>query len=364
MRSHLDIDLAALTQNFHTLQAECPGSLAAVVKANAYGLGAAQVGPQLAAAGCREFFVAILAEGIALREVLPDSIIYVLAGPAADERPAYLRHNLTPVLNTLNQCRAWQSTGRPAALHVDTGMQRLGLAPAEVDALPLGGLRIDLLLSDLARADEVGHPATLAQWHAIEAMHVRLAAIFPELRLSLTNSPGVLGGELAELIDAAGVNHLGRTGVALYGSNPLQTVHVNPLQTVVTLLAKVQQVRQIPANTPVGYGGTYQAQTPRVLAVLDVGYADGVPRLLSNQGQAYLAGKTCNFAGRVSMDLVTLDVTAAAEVHAIEEGMAAEIFGAHISIDQVAEQAGTIAYEILTGLGQRLERCYLNPLVT
>ncbi|MCR0985374.1 alanine racemase [Roseomonas populi] len=350
----LTVDLDAITANWRTLRdlhAEAGGGeTGAAVKADAYGLGAAAVAPALAAAGCRRFFVAQLAEGMALRPLLcsshgPGPTIAVLNGfpPGADEDAA-----LTPVLNSPGDIAAWSGTGRGAILHVDTGMARLGLSPAELEALaedpsPLDGLRLRYVMTHLACADEPAHPMNAAQAARFAAARARL----PAVPFSFANSAGIfLGRDFA--------SDLARPGCAIYGLNPTPG-RPNPMRPTVRLAAPVLQVREIPAGTPVGYGAGWTAQRPSRIATVAAGYADGYLRSLSGRAIGRHNWQDVPLVGRISMDLSAFDVT---DHPAIGPGSMIELIGPGNSPDQVAARAGTIGYEVLTSLGARYRRAY------
>ena len=357
----LEIDLAALAANYRMLSdragsAEC----AAVLKANAYGLGADEVGPALAAAGCRSFFVAHLVEGVALRQILgPRPAIFVLHGPWPNTEDAFLTHALIPVLNTPGQIEQWagkgRAAGRPlaAALHLDTGMNRLGLSHREATDLAaapggLNGIELRFLISHMACADQPDHALNREQRHLFE----RLRAAFPSCPASLANSSAIFLG-------ADYHYDLVRAGVALYGVNPTPG-QPNPMREVVRLQGKILQLREIDTPQSVGYGATHRATGPRRIATVPVGYADGYLRSLSGQGVGCLAGIPVPIVGRVSMDLITLDVTDAPR-EAAYPGALVDLIGGHgLSLDEVAGRAGTIGYEILTSLGPRFHRRYLG----
>lgn len=348
----LRVDLDALARNYRKLRAlagaaEC----AAVVKADAYGLGLGPVAERLARAGCRRFFVATLREGVALRRLLADVPISVLEGPAAGAEPRFVDFGLTPVLNTVAQVEGWvRAGGGPAALHLDTGMARLGLGAAEVEELAgrrelLRALRLDCIMTHLACADEPGHALNARQLEIFDTLRRRL----PAARTSIANSAGVLlgGAYLGDLV---------RPGIALYGGNPRGT-GPSPVEPVATLEGRILQLRDVTAATTVGYGATHRAEPPSRLAVLGVGYADGYPRCLGNRAQAAYRGLRVPVVGRVSMDLLCVDVSAVARGE-ISVGDYVELFGPTVALDEIAASAGTLAYEILTGLGARLERRY------
>ncbi|MCZ8278254.1 MAG: alanine racemase [Acetobacteraceae bacterium] len=350
----LRIDLGAIAENWRALALRAaPGVVAGVVKANAYGLGAAQVAPALYAAGCRHFFVAHLSEGMALRAALgAGPMIAVLNGfaPGADEEAA-----LMPVLNSLGDVLAHAAAGRsagrtrPALLHLDTGMARLGLDAGEqarlaADHSLLAGLDLLYVMSHLACADEPDHPLNAEQ----AARFARACARLPKLPRSFANSSGLfLGADYA--------SDLARPGCALYGINPTPGA-ANPMRQVVRLEAPILQIRDIPAGASVGYGASFVAARPSRIATIAVGYADGYLRCLSGQGVAAYRDMILPMVGRVSMDLITLDVT---DALGITPGEAVQLIGgAAPSPDDLAARAGTIGYEILTSLGDRYRRDY------
>jgi alanine racemase len=326
------------------------GAVAAVVKADAYGLGAAPVARALHAAGCTHFFVAHPSEGEALRDALGSApMIAVLDGFAPGAHP-----RLTPVLNSLADVRAHAAHadaagGGRAILHLDTGMSRLGLDAAEAEALiadpaPLARLDLAFVMTHLACADEPEHPLNAAQAARFEALCARL----PPLPRSLANSSGIfLGPRFA--------SDLARPGAALYGLNPTPGAP-NPMESVVTLEVPVLQVREIAAGETVGYGAAWTAPGPARIATCAEGYADGWRRALSGKGFGVLHGRRAPLVGRVSMDLTTFDVTDIPEARA---GDMIRLLGPEQDADAVATLAGTIGYEVLTSLGRRFTRVHL-----
>ena len=356
----LSIDLAAIAANYRLLAARLGGGeCAAVVKADAYGLGVAAVAPALALAGCRIFFVATLDEGIELRGLLPEAEIYAFNGLTAGGAEAFVAHALRPVLNSLGEIDAWTAMGRrrgptPAALHVDTGMARLGLPPAEVAKLAEDGGRLDgaavaLVLSQLACADEPEHPMNARQLAAFRDAVRRVAPA--GARLSLAASSGIFLGADYRF-------GVARPGAALYGLRPRPDAP-NPLAPVVRLQGKILQVRDVDSDTTVGYGATHRCTRPARLATVGAGYADGYLRSLSNRGSAHIGAERVPVVGRVSMDLITLDVTAIAPER-VTPGALVDLIGPHHSVDALAGEAGTIGYEILTSLGRRYRRRYVG----
>jgi alanine racemase len=353
--ARLTIDLGALVRNYRRLCAQAASArVAGVVKADGYGLGAVPVAQALAGAGCRDFFVAHLAEALPLLDRLPaDATVVVLNGLQPGAESLCARIGAMPVLNSLDQARRWAAIGRfPCAVQVDSGMSRLGMAAEEVQALAadpalLAALDIRLVMSHLACGDEPGSPANAWQRSAFE----ELAALLPPAPRSLANSGGTFQG------DVPGYD-LCRTGIALYGGSPLAG-RPNPMEPVVGLDARVIQTRIVAAGAGVGYGLTFTAEGPRRIATIGVGYADGWPRHLGNVGSAFVGDVRVPIAGRVSMDSITLDVTDAPPLTA---GDRVELLGPHQTIDDVARDAGTISYEILTQLGHRYARRYIGNI--
>lgn len=356
----LTIDLGAVRANYRTLRDRAQNAeVAAVVKADAYGLGAAHCAMALLDEGCRTFFVAQLAEAHELRRLLPaDTAVYVLNGLRPGTEAVAAACGIRPVLNSLEQITAWAliSTARnerlPAAIQIDTGMSRLGLSPREVDHLIAERELLDwiepvLLISHLACADEADHPANAEQLARFD----RLAAFLPGERRSIANSGGVF-------LSPAFHNNVVRAGIALYGANPCPGAP-NPMQSVVRLDARVIQIRDIPAGTGIGYGLTYTATSDMRLATLGIGYADGWPRSLSGRGHAYVNGTRVPFVGRVSMDSIVIDISAIGD-GVLRCGDFVELLGPNQTLDDVARDAGTIPYEILTSMGRRFHRDYLD----
>ena len=354
MTPHLTIDLAAIEANWQTLATTHGAPTAAVVKANAYGLGAAQVAPALLAAGARQFFVAQLSEAVALRPKLPGVMIGVLNGFAAGEAGAYSTHALTPVLGTLGEIAAYRAFAArlgqalPAILHIDTGMRRLGLCDAELatvasDPSLLGGIVWAYAMTHLVSAEVPEDPINALQLARFEAACARL----PAMRRSLANSSGIFLG-------AGFRSDLARPGAALYGVNPTPG-RPNPMRATVRLTAPVLQLRQIPAGETVGYNATWVAARPTTVATVALGYADGYHRAASNRAHAAFNGAPVPLIGRVSMDLLTFDVT---DHPTIQPGSALELLGPAVPPDLLAQWAGTNGYEVLTSLGHRAHRTY------
>ena len=339
----LTVDRDALRANFRLVQGDAPRT-AAVIKANGYGLGALPVFETLHEEGCRDFFVATLGEGEALRRARREERVYVLSGPLDDEgAETMVAADLTPVLNDETQVARWRHyRHRPVAVHVDTGMHRLGFPHDALRPALFEGLDVRVVLSHLANADVPGDPMNRRQVERFE----RVRSAFPGALTSLANSAGALAGVASEMP---------RAGIALYGGSPFST-RPNPMRTVATLQAKVVALRDVAAGETVGYGGTYTARRKTRIAVLGVGYADGVPRGLASDAEVACRGMRLPVVGRVSMDLMHIDVSAIAETVALGDWV--EIFGSTVGLDEVAAWSGTISYEILTRIGPRVRRIF------
>lgn len=348
----LRIDLAAIVGNWRSLQR--PGAdTAAVLKADAYGTGAAKVAPALFQAGCRHFFVAHLDEALALRPLVPGAMLAVLNGLWPGAAPEFVAHDLRPVLGSLAEIAAWQQAARragrplPALVHIDTGMNRLGLPPAEVTALAedpalLDGVAVQYMMTHLVSAEDPADPINARQARDFRAACDRL----PPAPRSLANSSGLFLGELFR-------SDLARPGAALYGVNPTPG-QPNPMRPVVRLLARILQVREVGAGERVGYNGIWTAGRRSRIATVSVGYADGYLRSLSNHADASFDGTPVPLVGRVSMDLTTFDITATSA----QAGDWLELIGGDQTVDALALRAGTNGYEILTSLGPRYSRSY------
>jgi alanine racemase len=354
MTAFLDIDLNAIADNWRALDATHPGATAGVVKANAYGLGAAYVAPKLFAAGCRHFFVAHLSEALAIRPLLPGATVAVLNGLLHAEIRDYTANNILPVLGSLAEIALWRAEAArlnqrlPTLLHFDTGISRLGLSHRDFLALQddrslLDGIEIKFLMTHLVSAEILDDPINQAQL-------TRFAAVkdaFPGIPSSIANSSGTFLGEEFQM-------NLARPGAAVYGINPTPG-RSNPMRPVIRLTARIMQVQNLQPGDTVGYNGIWTAQRPSRIAVLSVGYADGYLRSLSNRATARFDGTRIPLVGRVSMDLTTFDIT---DTQAAQTGDMLELIGPGHDADALAIEAGTNAYEILTSLGSRYQRRY------
>ncbi len=352
MSPELTVDLDAVAANWRLLAATHGKETAAVVKADAYGLGAAAVAPHLLAAGVRHFFVAQLSEAVALRPLLPGAMIGVLNGFAAADAGAYTTHDLVPVLGSLPDIEAYRrfAAGRPlpAMLHVDTGMHRLGLSAAELDRVAddpalLAGLDWLYAMTHLVSAELPADRLNDAQLARFNAACARL----PPMRRSIANSSGIFLGPAFHA-------DLARPGAALYGINPTPG-RPNPMRATVRLTAPVLQLRDIPAGEGVGYNASWIAARPTRVATVALGYADGYHRAAAGRAAAAFDGAMVPLIGRVSMDLLTFDATDHPGLH---PGARLEILGPAVPPDQVAAWAGTNGYEVLTSLGHRARRSF------
>jgi alanine racemase len=357
----LTIDLDAVEANWRALAGQTvPAECAAVVKANGYGLGLDAVTAKLTAAGCKTFFVADLAEAHRVRALARDTTIYVLNGVLPEDAETFVELNARPVINSMAELAEWDTFVAShdwhggAALHVDTGMNRLGISADEAAALAPRlqneNHGIALIMSHLACAELAEHP--------LNASQIRL---FRDLRLLYRGVPASLANSSGIFLSETPHFDLARPGAALYGINPTPG-RPNPMRNVVELTAPILQVRQLEKGETVGYGATWTAKRPSRIAVAALGYADGLLRAASGSdrergGAAVVAGKRCPIAGRISMDLVCIDVTDLPD-GVVHRRDVATFIGADITIDDLAASAGTIGYEILTRLGREGHRIY------
>src|SRR5881392_412282 len=357
----LTVDLDAIVANWRKLEkAAVPAECAAVIKADAYGCGVDPVARALAAAGCKTFFVATVDEARAARAAMPSATIYALDGIFQNCGDAFAKIDCKPVIGDLNELDEWDVFCRRsgwaggAAIHIDTGMNRLGLSITEaqgiIPRINAGDHGITLVMSHLACAEALNHPLNAKQL----ATFREIVSLFTGVPASLSNSSGVFLGPHFQF-------DLVRPGAALYGINPTPEAD-NPMQPVVDLKARIVQIRNIERGDTVGYGGTWTARRPTRLAIVSAGYADGYFRAASsNDGtrgaEVVVAGKRCPIAGRVSMDLMAVDVTDLPDKTA-RRGHMVTLLGEGITVDELAHHFGTIGYEVLTSLGKRYARIY------
>lgn len=351
----LHINQAALLENYNILkEASQSATCGAAVKANGYGCGVETVVSALSKAGCNRYFVADAFEGVKLRGIQPNADIFILNGIFPETMSLVTEHNLIPVLNSLSQIGLWQQTAidLQCAIHIDTGMNRLGLRANEAYNC-LDDLKTvpKLIMSHFANADDPEDSKNLSQLESFSA----LAKKYVGIKASMANSAAVLSNPQSHF-------QLTRPGIAIYGGNPF-THRANPMQSVVKAEARIIDIREVLPDETVSYGGTFIAKETMRIAVCGVGYADGYPRTVSGQGvplrahlpngaQAYINGELINCVGRVTMDLTMFDVSHL-PLDAIKIGDWVELFGDQITLDDFAEQSGTVSYEILTGIGRR-----------
>lgn len=343
----LTIDLDALARNYAVLRATAGVEAAPAVKADGYGLGAVAVTRRLLAEDASAFYIARLTEGEALRPALGRSpTLYLLDGATPGSIDRILAAGLTPVINSLEQAAYWRAEGggRPVVLHVDTGMNRLGVTVAEARTLA-GWDAVELVISHLACSGQPDHPLNAAQLAAFREAR----ALFPAARASLAASGGIfLGPDYA--FDQV------RPGISLYGGGP-RDIADSRIAPVATLEAPILQLRDVPAGESVGYGGAFTAGRATRVAIIAAGYADGVLRASHPKGQVWFDGARRPILGRISMDLTAVDVT---DCDAAKPGAMIEIIGPNLLVDDAAAAAGTTAYELLTRLSPRAERRYLG----
>ena len=357
----LTVDLDAIVANWRKLEKTAvPAECASVIKADAYGCGVEPVARALAGAGCKTFFVATLDEARAARAALPSAAIYVLDGLFQNCGEAYAKIDARPVIGDLNELAEWDVFCRRSgwtggtAIHIDTGMNRLGLTIAEaqgiIPRINAGDHGVTLVMSHLACAESLNHPLNARQ----AASFREIASLFSGVPASLSNSSGVFLGAQFHF-------DLVRPGAALYGVNPTPEAD-NPMRPVVDLKARIVQIRNVDRGESVGYGGTWTTRRPTRLAIVSAGYADGYFRAGgSNDGtrgaEVVVAGKRCPVVGRISMDLIAIDVTDL-DKNAARRGQLVTLIGEGITVDELAHHFGTIGYEVLTNLGRRFARVY------
>ncbi len=350
----LKIDLAALKSNYKFLAKKAGrAETACAIKGDAYGVGIAAASKTLWQAGARSFYVARPEEGAELRKLLPKATITVLDGLYKGESKFYHAHKLLPALTTFEQSLEWEKFGggAPCVLHFDTGINRVGLNVADfTKIITQTNLNVAVLMSHLACADDVDSPMNHEQWMRFKA--IRMA--YPDAKASFANSSGIFLGKSYHFDQV-------RPGIALYGGNPVP-LKKNPMKPVAHLSARILQVRDVAKGETVGYSATWKAQRISKIAIIAAGYADGIARKLSSSqqngpAQVAIGGIRCPIIGRVSMDMMTIDVTELAP-RKLNVATHAELFGKDILIDEAASWAGTISYELLTHLGKRYARVY------
>ena len=359
----LVIDLAAICDNWRRLSSRAaPAECAAVVKADAYGCGLEPVVAALAAAGCKTFFVADLAEGRRVRSVFPEAIVYALNGLAPGSASAFADAYVRPVIGSLVELAEWDAFCSAnnwrwgAALQFDTGMNRLGISVAEGVALS-------------ARAKEPDHGITLVMSHFAcadnpdDPMNAEQIEVFRELRLMFRGVPASLANSAGIFLGASAHCDLVRPGIGLYGGNPVPA-QPNLMSSVVTLKGRIALVRNVPTGDSVGYGAAWVASRPSRVAIVSVGYGDGYMRAAGNAdghagAEAIVANRRCRTVGRISMDLMALDITDLPD-YAAKRGDYVTLIGPDIGVDELAGTMGTLGYEVLTSLGRRFHRMWIG----
>lgn len=355
--ARLTVSLSALAENYRLLSRQGDTPVAPVLKADAYGLGAAQAFKAMRGEGARQFFIATPEEAAELRTLDATVDLFVLGGFYADAGQAYLEGGFLPVLNSLEEIGRWAALARaqerplPAAIHFDTGMNRLGLGEDETarllaDRSLLDGIDLRLIMSHFACSDEKDHEMNVRQ----AAAFAPIAAAFTDIPKSLCNSSGIFR-------DQNWHYDLLRPGFALYGGNPMPET-TNPMRRVVDLSVRILQTRCVKAGESAGYGASHTFQNDTSLATVAMGYADGFHRAGSNKAKLYWNGQPCPIVGRVSMDLIIVDLRTV-KGEKPQAGDVLEVLGPHQSVDDLARDLGTIGYEVLTSLGRRYERVYI-----
>ncbi|NOZ41611.1 MAG: alanine racemase [Alphaproteobacteria bacterium] len=356
-RATLTINLGAVITNYkHCGKLASTAECAAVVKANAYGMGSEQVARTLFnQAGCRSFFVANLTEAITLRRVVPTAVIYVLNGIFPAHTDYFIHHNIRPVLNDPGQIKLWseldQTGTRPCAVHFDTGINRLGLSSEETrsfvtDTALRKKLNIALIMSHLACADDAANPMNSQQLNKFTAIRQH----FPDVAASLANSGGILLGPDYHF-------DLVRPGLMIFGGNPHRGKEAENIDPVCRISGRILQLRQLESGQTVGYGVSWTADRPCHIAIINIGYADGYPQLFNNCGRVYINGRMLPVIGRVSMDMIAVDVS---ELNPDEINVrtGVELLGEHITLEMASEVSTLSQYEILTGVRERYQRIY------
>ncbi len=357
--SVLEINLKNLEENYKVLQKQANAhvNISGVIKANAYGLGTEAVATTLQKLNCPQFFVANLDEALSVREYDKQTPIAVFGGLAAKTEGEYLENDILPVLNSLEDIRNWQNFARlknvqlPSILHFDTGMNRLGLSKNDILLLKnketLKNLDVQLVMTHFACADEKDHPLTAQQ----AADFKEIAQLYPNAKKSLSNSSGLFRNTDYHY-------DMARPGYALYGGNPTPET-TNPMHNVVSLYSKILQIRDCKKDQSIGYGANHKFNQDTRTATIGLGYADGFTRNNGGVAKVYYNNIACPVIGRVSMDLITVDISHINHKD-IHQGAVIEILGPNQSVDDFAAYTNTIGYEVLTSLGARYKRHYIS----
>ncbi len=356
-KSLLEVDISRVVANYRKMSSLTNSQIAAVIKANAYGLGAKQVAAGLYKAGCRDFCLAYIDEVVEVRTHIKGARIYLFNSIDSQEYDYVVKYKIIPVLNTWGEIAGWSSHARkiakklPCIIHLETGMGRVGIQEGEVRKLIDSGLLVSLdvkyIMSHLACADEPNHILNQQQ---LRQMH-KLAGLFPQIKITFANSAGLLLGKEYHFDQV-------RVGCALYGVNPV-SVNPTPVIPVAVLKAYVLCVRTLEHDITISYGATHLARKGAKIATLACGYADGYSRALSNKVEGYYAGYRVPIIGVVTMDMVMADVSHVPD-HLLDNMTYIELMGDNITVDELAERAKTIGYEILTSLGHRFKRIYIE----
>jgi len=348
--AQLDVELGSIINNYITLSDISSGAdCAAVVKANAYGLGLEKVARAIYYnSKCNTFFVANLVEAINLRTILPDAIVYVFDGIFPEQVDTYLTHNIRPILNDLNQIKLWNGRRQSCAIHFDTGINRLGLSKVDTENFlnNTNDLKISLILSHLVNSEKVDNKSNNDQLNKF----TKITHELKNVPASLSNSAGIYLGKDYHF-------DLVRPGIMLYGGNPGLPTRPNGIHDVVTLNARILQIRNLSPGMSVGYKAMWTANRNSRVALLNVGYADGILKTNDRNSHVFIAGAFAPVIGKVSMDMIAVDITEK-EFDCVTVTDIAEILGTHITLEMVAKVSTLEPYEILTGIGHRYNRNY------
>jgi alanine racemase len=353
-QANLNIDLEAIAHNYKTLSNQSTSAdCAAVIKANAYGLGMIEVANELHYNnGCKIFFVANLREAICLRKSLQDAIIYVFNGLFSDQINCYMEYNIRPILNDISQIKLWNENSAPCAIHFDTGINRLGLSEEETDQYlnKKHDLNISLILSHLTRSEEVNHDDNKKQLTKFQ----KISRALTNIPASLANSAGIYLGKEFHF-------DLMRPGIMLYGGNPGLNSLPPSIRPTFEVMGKILQIRHVKRGMSVGYNATWTAKNDTRIAIVNMGYADGYLRSNENGGHAFLCGCKVPIIGKISMDMIALDISGPNFDHTLV-GNDVEFIGKNITLEMVSQVSRLGAYQILTTLGERFNRNYISTV--